>query len=179
YLDGTAAVIGYATSSDGVTWAEQYYQVLPVSSDIGAWSSVANPSVVKTGSTYEMWYTNVETDLVEANIYTLASEIEELDIVALWDTLTTDGIVDFIVDLVDLNIDDIKALLDATSTVIGYATWDGVSASWTVQNSQDLGGSSGSPWSSVAAPSVVKTGTTYEMWYTEGIDDLTWQNLLD
>ncbi len=177
-LDGTATVIGYATSSDGITWTVPDAQVLPVSSDVGAWSSVADPSVVKTGSSYEMWYTNVKTNLNEGSLHTLASAIGGLDIAALWNTLKTQGISEFITDLVALDIDAIKSVLSGTSTVIGYATSsDGVN--WTVQNPQDLVGSSGSPWSSVAAPSVVKTGSTYEMWYTEGIDDLTWQNLID
>ena len=176
-LDGTSTVIGYATSNNGVTWTEQNYQVLPVSSVVGAWDSVADPSVVKTGSSYEMWYTNVKTNLLEADLHTLANEIKELDIADLWITLNDEGIFQFITDLV-AGIDDIKALLDSTSTVIGYATWDGVSANWTVQNPQHLVGS-GPPWDSVAAPSVVKTGSTYEMWYTEGISDLIWQNLLD
>jgi len=175
-LDGTSTVIGYATSNNGVTWTVQDSQVLPVSS-IDVWSSVADPSVVKTGGGYEMWYTNVKTNLLEADLHTLASEIKELDIAALWTTLNDEGIFQFITDLV-AGIDDIKALLDSTSTVIGYATSsDG--ANWVVQNSQHLIGSSGSLWSGVAAPSVVKTSDRYEMWYTEGIGELTWQNLLD
>jgi len=177
-LDGTATVIGYATSNNGVTWTVQDAQVLPVSSGVGAWDSVADPSVVKTDGSYEMWYTNGTTDLIEANLGTLLDNIVVLDPVALWNTLKNEGLAEFIIDLVALDIDDIKALLDSTSTVIGYATSsDGMS--WTVQNSQDLVGSSGSPWSSVAAPSVVKIGSEYEMWYTEGIGDLTWQNLID
>ena len=177
-LDGTSSVIGYATSNNGWDWAVQDSQVLPVGSGIGAWNSVANPSVVKTGSSYEMWYTNVKTNLIAANLGTLASEIGGLDIAALWTTLKGEGLVEFIVDLVALDIDTIKGVLSNTSTVIGYTTSsDG--ANWTVQNSQHLVGSSITPWSGVAAPSVVRTGDRYEMWYTEGIGELTWQNLLD
>ena len=176
-LDSTSTVIGYATSSDGETWAVPDSQVLPEISG-GAWDSVANPSVVKNSDTdYEMWYTNVKTNLIEATLGTLADEIKELDIAALWTTLNDEGIFQFITGLV-AGIDDIEALLDSTSTVIGYATSsDGTN--WTVQNSQHLVGNSITPWSGVAAPSVVRTGSTYEMWYTEGIGELTWQNLLN
>jgi len=178
-LDGTSTVIGYATSTDGEVWAVQDSQVLPVGSTIGAWDSVADPSVIKTGATtYEMWYTNGNTDLAPADLPTLLDEIIELGPIALWNTLRDEGLTEFLLDLVALDIDDIKSILDDTSTVIGYATSsDG--ETWTVQSSQHLVGSSDSPWSSVAAPSVTKTGSKYEMWYTEGIDDLSLQDLWD
>jgi len=176
-LDGTSTVIGYATSNNGVTWTVPDSQVLPETSG-GAWDSVADPSVVKTDTSYEMWYTNVNTNLVEANLHTLASVIDGWDIVGLWTTLKNEGLADFIVDLVALDLDTIKNVLSDTSTVIGYAT-SGDGTNWTVQNSQHLVGSSITPWCGVAAPSVVRTGDRYEMWYTEGIGELTWQNLLD
>jgi len=178
-LDGTSTVIGYATSADGETWAVQDSQVLPVGSTIGAWDSVADPSVIKTSATaYEMWYTNGNTDLAQADLQTLLDEIIGLGPTALWTTLRDEGLTEFLLALIDLNIDDIKSVLDDTSTVIGYATSsDG--ETWTVQSSQHLVGSSDSPWSSVAAPSVTKTGNKYEMWYTEGIDDLSLQDLWD
>ncbi len=176
-LDGTSTVIGYATSANGTSWTVQDSQVLPETSG-GAWDSVANPSVIKTGSSYEMWYTNVKTGLVEANLGTLLDNIVALGPVTLWNTLKNDGLTDFIAALVALDIDAIKSVLSGTSTVIGYAnSSDGMS--WTVQNSQHLTGSSTSPWSSVAAPSVVKTSDRYEMWYTDGISGLTWPNLRD
>ena len=177
-LDGTSTVIGYATSTDGEAWAVQDSQVLPVSTTIGAWDSVADPSVIKTSATtYEMWYTNVSTDLTQADLQTLLDEIIGLGPTALWNTLKNEGLAEFLLDLVALDIDDIKGILDDTSTVIGYATSsDG--ETWTVRSSQHLVGG-GSPWSSVAAPSVTKTGSKYEMWYTEGIDDLSLQYLLD
>ena len=177
-LDSTSSVIGYATSDNGASWTVQNSEVLPGSSS-SVWDSVADPCVIKNSDTdYEMWYTNVKTNLVEANLHTLASVIDGWDIAGLWTTLKDEGIADFITALVALDIDTIKSVLSDTSTVIGYATSsDGVN--WAVRNSQHLIGSSITPWSGVAAPSVVKTGSRYEMWYTEGIGELTWQNLLD
>ncbi len=80
-----------------------------------------------------MWYTNVRTNLLEANLHTLANEIKGLGISTLWTTLKDEGIVAFIVDLVALDIDIIESVLSNTSTVIGYATSsDGIN--WVVQN---------------------------------------------
>ncbi|GAH85184.1 unnamed protein product, partial [marine sediment metagenome] len=75
-LNSTGTVIDYATSSDGVTWAVQNYQVLPVSSDVGVWGSVADPSVIKNSDTdYEMWYTRANTDVTRANLDTILTNI--------------------------------------------------------------------------------------------------------
>ncbi len=180
-LDGTSTVIGYATW-DGVSdnWTVQNSQVLPETSG-GAWDSVANPSVIKDGDTYKMWYTQGKTDLTKANLRTLINETADLanTFWGILEAFNTGNITQLLNNLSALNISTIKSRLSGTSTVIGYATWDGVSDNWTVQSSQHFVGSSGSAWSSVAAPSVVKDGDTYYMWYTEGIDDLTVVNLLN
>jgi len=173
-INGTSSVIDYATSPDGTTWTQGNLNWTP--SITALWDSVADPSVVKTGDTYEMWYTNVKTNLLRANLGTLLDNIVALGPVALWNTLKNDGLAEFIIDLTALDIDTIKSVLSGTSTVIGYAT-SGDGVNWTEQNSQHLVGS-GSPWSSVAAPSVAKTGSSYEMWYTQGFDELTWQNII-
>jgi len=175
-LDGTTAVIGYATSSDGISWTVQDNEVL--SGGGGVWDSVADPSVILSGGTYEMWYTNSTSDLNENSLRSLADEIVALDMDVLWDSLVAQNWADFLTDLFSHDIDDIENLLDNSGTTIGYATSsDG--ETWTVQDASDLTGSSNGLWSSVAAPSVVKDGTTYHMWYTSGIAALTWQNLID
>ena len=174
-LDGTSTVIGYTTSSNGIDW-EATQEVLAGNGD--AWSSVAKPSVVKSSS-YEMWYTQGITNLTQANLSILLSEIADLA-ESFWAILEAFGAGDFeqlLDDLDALDISTIKDLLGNTRTVIGYAT-STIGTDWTVQSSQHLVGTSTSAWSSVAAPSVVKDGATYYMWYTEGIDDLTLTNLL-
>ena len=172
-LDATSTIIEVVTSGDSISWGAPDEAV---AGSGGIRDSVADPCLIRGSSGIEMWYTNVKTNLVEANLHTLASEIQGLDIAALWTTLKDDGLTEFVVDLLALNIDDIKSVLANTSTVIGYATVG--EAGLTVQNPQHLVGSSGSPWSSVSAPSVVKSGSKYEMWYTEGIGELTVENLL-
>jgi len=175
-LDGISIVIGYATSDNGVDWTVEYNEVLRGGSSL--LDSIADPSVIKTDSAYEMWYTNSTTDLTVLELEELRNEIITLDLTALWNALETGALQDFIDALVALDLTNIKSLLDATSTVIGYATSDN-GIIWTVENPQDLVGISLTPWSGVAAPSVVKTGSKYEMWYTEGIEDLTFANIFD
>ena len=71
------------------------------------------------------------------------------------------------------NISDLWNILNSVSTVIGYATWDGVSSNWTVVNDEVLAGS-GNLLDSVADPSVIQNSpTNYEMWYTNSTSDLT------
>jgi len=176
-LDGTSTVIGYATSANGTTWTVQNAEAL-AGNPGGLWESVADPSVIKTNSTYEMWYTNVTTNLDRSGLSNILGEIQDLDIPAFLDTIASGDLTGFLDELATLDVTDLKALLNNTSTQIGYATSsDG--STWTVQDADDLTGSSSNIWSSVGAPSIVKLNSSYKMWYTQGIDDLTVGNLLD
>ncbi len=176
-IDGSATVIGYATSDDdGASWTVVDDNVFPGSTAL--WESAANPSVIKSGGTYEMWYTNAETDLIRADLSDLLDEIVGFDIVALWNTLETDGLDEFLEDLVALDTTTLEDIASATSTVIGYATSSN-GTTWAVVDADDISGASDSLWSSVAAPCVLKSGSNYYAWYLEGIEDLTLQGLLD
>lgn len=180
-LDGSALVIGYATSSDdGVTFTVANDKVLPGSSipNPAFWQSATDPCVIKTGSTYEIWYTNGVTNLTSSPLTTVISQIKALNIPALWTSLQTKSLTDFIVDLTAINTTSLQTSLNGTSAVIGYATGSDGQA-WTVSNASELAGAATTPWSSVAGPSVVKSSTMSEMWYTQGISALTFQNFLD
>ena len=145
FIDTTSTVIGYAESSDGKSWEIKESEAFTGSG--GPWSSVGNPCVIKDGSTYKMWYTHGKTDLSSTELQTLLTEAKNRD---------TDAILD---------------LLDTTSTIIGYAeSSDG--KSWEIKESEALVGS-GLVWNSVGAPCVIKDGTTYKMWYTQGKTDFT------
>ena len=50
--------IGYATSSDGVTWDKYAGNPVLTAGPSGSWDSrfISKPSVIKNGTTYEMWY---------------------------------------------------------------------------------------------------------------------------
>jgi hypothetical protein len=57
--NGVVEQIGYAESTDGVTWTKRPHPVLEVGKLPGAWDSevVGNPYVISDGATYQMWYT--------------------------------------------------------------------------------------------------------------------------
>ena len=175
-LDGTAAVIGYATSNDGLTWNIQNSKVLPSSTP--AWQSVGDPCVVKVGSTYHMWYTGASTNLTVTGVGTVWSQLLAFNFADIWTALAAKDVGDLLDAILALDLTTIKTTLSSTSTTIGYAT-SGNGTTWAVQNSSDLAGSTGSPWSSVGAPTVIESGGSYEMWFTEGINDLTVGKLAD
>jgi len=136
-LNVSAVVIGYATSPDGVTWDIVEADALP--GDTAAWDSVATPSVVKTGSSYEMWYTHIKTDLTEADLEEIKHEIGELHLADFISTIDPDNLTEFLDDLATLKISKLKELLSDTATVIGYATSsDG--ENWTVADAESLVG---------------------------------------
>ena len=175
-LDNTAAVIGYATSNDGLTWNVQNSKVLPSSTP--AWQSVGDPCVVKVGSTYHMWYTGASSNLAITGVDTVWSELLAFDLSDIWTALTAQDLGDILDAILALDLTTIKTTLASTNTAIGYATSSN-GTTWAVQNASDLAGSTGSPWSSVGAPTVVESGGSYEMWFAEGINDLTVGKLID
>ena len=149
FLGDISTVVGYATSSDGTTWNIQNSQVLAGG---GGWDSVGLPSVIKNSPTdYEMWYTHVSSSLTQADLQNI---IDDLD-----GTPTE-------------RRDALLALMNSTTTAIGYATsTDG--ETWTgITPGVFIGNGGGSAWDSVATPSVINDGGTYKMWYTHGKTDL-------
>ena len=146
-IDATATVIGYTTSTDGIAWAAPNLGVLAGTSG-GLQDSVGAPSVIRTGSSYEMWYTQAKTDVTGANLDTILA------------------------DLAGFGVAELMNILNVTSSTIGYAT-SGNGIDWTVVNSEVLFGNGGGVWDSVSAPSVLKNGSSYEMWFTQATTDLT------
>jgi len=176
-LDGTASVIGYATSTDGEAWTDSG-EVLPLSGNKPLWESVGDPCVVKANGTYEMWYTKTTTDLVPSGWQDLLDAISALDLSGLWTVLDDTGIPDFLTALFNKDLTDIENLLSNTNSVIDYpVSSDGTT--WTVQKEGDITGSSSNLWSSVAAPCVIGDGSDYTMWFTKGIGTLDYQSLFD
>jgi hypothetical protein len=174
-LDSTTTVIGYATSTDGETWSGINNQIFPAASG-GIWDSASAPCVIETDGSYEMWYTSAETDLTTDNFSDLFRELSSLPFASLLNSLKTMSLNDFFSDLLTLDISNIKDLLSGTSSAVGYATSDD-GITWTVQNSKLVTGTGGAS-ASIGAPTVVKTPIAYEMWYTEGMPDITLQNVI-
>ena len=177
-LNVSGSRIGYVTSSDGITWTPVNPGVLAGSG--GVWDSVAAPSVIKTGSNYEMWYTRAETDLTSVEIQALITEIRALDLTDLWTAVKSGDLIGLFIELValiDFDMVAIKTLLANSSGVVGHAvSSDGVS--WQEQDQPAMVGVTGSPWSSIGAPCVIYSNGAYEMWFTQGIDQLTTTNLV-
>ena len=175
-LDVSATVIGYATSPDGENWTVMEPDAIP--GDTSVWDSVGTPSVVKTGSSYEMWYSRIKSNLTEDDLEEIKTEILELHLADFIRDIDPANLTEFIDELAALDIDRLKELLGETSIVIAYATSsDG--ENWIVEDAESLAGVSSNLWSSVGAPSVLKEGTDYRMWYTRGISDLTVDDILD
>ena len=186
-LDNTGSVISYTTSTDGISWAAPTVQM--GSGDL--WGSVATPCVIKNSDTdYEMWYTNVTTDLDATTLGDLFDELQDLepDIQSLWTSFESGDLNAFLANLetflgnptaeppVPGTFDDAKALLENTGTQIGYATSSDGSV-WTEVNPAAISGYGG-PWGSVYAPCVIIDGGVYKMWYTKGLEELTAQNII-
>ena len=144
-LADSATVIGYGTSSDGITWNVTDPEVLTAEAGYDL-QNVANPCVIKDSSGYHMWYTRSTTDYDQA-------ELEEklADLASENDT----DIVNAILDLIAGN-----------RTVIDYATSsDGIS--WTVNTPAVLIGDTEFQGDNVAAPCVLKIGDgDYRMWFS-------------
>jgi hypothetical protein len=182
-LNNISSTIGYATY-DGIIWTDVDNSVLSGTS--GIWDSVATPCVIKHSDTdYEMWYTHPTTDLDETSFSDLFVEIQSLktDILGLWDSFASDDLNTFMTNFDAFfgdpgPFDSVRPYLANTSTRISYATsLDG--ETWTTHNPNALVGDSGYTWSSVAFPCVVWEDGVYKIWFTQGIDELTAQNLLD
>ncbi len=190
-FDGSRSVIGYATSNNGWEWTVVEPEVLSGDSS-SILDSVGAPSVVKIGSSYEMWYSHIETDITKADIQAILDEVPGLDLPGLFAILQSGDLGAFLDEFVLLLGDPdaippievnpsmaaIKAILDNSTALIGYAT-SGDGQNWTVANPSALTGTSTTPWSSVAFPCVVYDNGAYEIWFTQGVDELLAQSLLD
>ena len=187
-LNNANTAIGYAESADETSWAAGAPALY---GDNGIWDSVASPCVIYNGSGYEMWYTGYTTDFTQASFSQFIDEMQllEPDITALWNSLASGDIELFIEDLIAFLDGDPEAeppieplitpllpYLSDSATCIGYAV-SADASSWAIDDPAALTGG-GSPWGSVAAPCVVFDGGSYEMWFTQGLDELSAQNVI-
>jgi len=174
--DGTSSVVGFATSPDGLNWTVQDPAVF--AGDGTLWRSVGDPMVIKSGGTYHMWYTRANTNLLRDGVRTVWDQLAAFNLADIFTALAADDLMGILNAVLALDLTTINNTLAATSTTIGYATSSNGST-WSVQNTNDIVGSTGSTWSSVAAPTVVTSGGTWEMWFTEGINELTLGKIVD
>jgi hypothetical protein len=141
-----STVIGYAESRDGENWTVVKDEVLAGSGYV--LEGVSDPCVIKDGDTYEMWYTQLTTELTEADLAGLLVELANDEI---------------------LDAEALLGIWDATAMVISYTTSDD-GINWAVP--EEVLSEDTPPWDSVASPSVIKTDGGYQMWYTRTRSDL-------
>ncbi len=74
-FDGVTTSIGYATSTDGIAWT---VEPEALSGGSSAFTAVGMPTVITPGLTdsYEMWYTQVSSDLDVAGLATMMADTE-------------------------------------------------------------------------------------------------------
>jgi energy-converting hydrogenase Eha subunit A len=180
-FSGSAFVIARATSTDGgLTFTEQNTKVLPGASipAPALWQSVSDPYVIKnSASSYDIWYTNVTTGLNQSGLRSVFNAIKGLNLPALWASMSNAN--NFLTNLAAKDFTALKAASAGTTTTIGHATsTDGIT--WTVADASDKIALTAFPWGGTGAPSVMKTSATLtEIWYFQGLNDLTYQNMFD
>ncbi len=128
---------------------------------------VGDAWVIKDGATYKMWYTHGKSDLT---VVKLIDGLAALGFGKIIDAIAALDLAKLLDLLYGLEATALRDFVDATSTVIGYATSnDGID--WDVIKPGAFVG--GGAWASVGAPCVIKDGDTYKMWYTHSTTDLT------
>ena len=156
FMTAMTTIIGYAESTDGINWNIVDDEVLAGASD--AWYNYGAPCVIKDDDTYEMWFTHSDT------------------------SLTSDNIDDFLLGLGSTDTatarNAIIGLINGTGSAIGYATSTD-STTWNIIDTDIVPAAGGGVWDIVAAPSVIKNGSDYEMWYTYADASLTTDDIDD
>jgi len=177
---GLVGSIGYAESADGASWSSVDHDIF--SKGAGLLNAVTTPCVITDGADYQMWYTYGVTDFTRSDISPVLAELSAIDIGYLLDLLETEDyetLIEEFTGIIDNDITETKARLAGTTTRIGYASSGSGIDSWTEDGNYGLNPVADTPWSSIGRPCVIRTGEFYQMWFTQGINDLTAQNLVD
>jgi len=172
--------IGYAESSDGTTWTSVDYDIF--SKGAGVLNTVTAPCVITDGAEYQMWYTCGVTDFTRDDISPILEELSAIDIDYLLELLEIedyDTLIEEFVEIIDNDLAETKSRLAGTTTRIGYASSASGIGGWMEDNAYGLNPAADTPWAGIGRPCVIRLGEFYQMWFTQGIDELTAQNLVD
>jgi predicted amidohydrolase YtcJ/predicted GH43/DUF377 family glycosyl hydrolase len=180
-LDSSAAgrwAVGLAESPDGVAWTKYSGNPVLVPGEAGRWDEKYRfqVSVLKDGSTYEMWYSGAadgpwqtgyatSTNGIDWNVYA-DQPVLKLGEVGDWDELEADAPA-VIKDGGSYEMWYHGCNADYKACGIGYATsangteWDKDAANPVLVGTPGAWDEAQVMW-----PAVVKSGSTYMMWYT-------------
>jgi len=173
--DGGVGSIGYAMSTNGITWTK--YAGNPViTGTAGSWdaNAVGSGDVVFDGATYRMWYTGIDDGGVSAIGYATstngitwtkyAGNPVLTGTVGSWDSVASCPCVISDTGLYKMWY---TGMDDGGIYGIGYATsTNGISWTKYAGNPVVVTGTVGSWESQVLCPDVILDGATYRMWYT-------------
>ncbi len=165
----------YADSTDGVTWGNKQ-QVLAPSGTPGAYDEVrvAGPSVLNDGGNYKMWFSARDANAVwtigyatspDGIVWTKVGKVLDKGLVGTWDSEMVRE------PSVILNGGTYKMWYAGTASwpvfKIGYATSPN-GLVWTKDSGNPIFTGTPGGWDGfeVYAPSVVKDGTTYHMYFS-------------
>ena len=174
---GWGATLGYAESTDGVTWAEYPGNPVLEPGEPGEWDSAyrGQVAVLEDGGLYKMWYSGgpssgswqtgyaTSSDGLDWEIYA-GNPVLEAGAPGSWDEMESDGPT-VIKDGETYKMWYHGCNADYSVCSIGYATSDD-GINWSKHGDPVLEATSGQ-WdeSGLGWPRVIKNGATYEMWY--------------
>ena len=178
YVSSISTTVKYATSPDGVTWTDGGGVTFPTTT----WDQfISSVNVIKDGSTYKMWYTGFTVNALDLqNVFialsNAASSLTSADTAILFGDIVNGNIVGLKSELSSLSLKtpilniltSALTFASASAPQIGYASSpDGIT--WTKYASNPVMKTDQSgDWDNlgVMTPSVIKNGSTYQMWYT-------------
>ena len=177
-FNGYGSSLGYAESTDGLSWDKYAGNPVLEPGETGEWDSAyrGQVSLIKDGGLYKMWYSGGPPSGPWQTGYATSSDGLEWDIYAgnpvlvaggpgSWDEMESDGPA-VIKDGAVYKMWYYGCNADYTVCSIGYATSnDGVT--WTKLAGDPVLEATPGEWdeSGLSWPRVIKNGATYEMWY--------------
>jgi predicted GH43/DUF377 family glycosyl hydrolase len=170
--------IGYATSSDGITWVKQYSENAVLDLGVGGKfdaNSVSDPSVVKVGSVYKMLYCGYNGSIDRFGYATSADGI-------VWNRENTANAISTVGAVGKFDVSDVGSpsiVFDGTTYWVWYAGFDatnwrvgyGVMGDLTAFERKNSGnavldlGTAPFDAEQVYSSSIINDAGTYKMWY--------------
>jgi hypothetical protein len=123
---------------------------------------IIDTTIVKNSNTsYEMWFSHLKG---VGSLSSMLTDLRGIITDNLISAIIARNTTDLLTELSNVDAAALYSFLVNLQPVIGYATsTDGLS--WTVVNDNVLAGGPGGAFDFAGTPYVIKTGSTYQMWY--------------